>query len=139
MLLWWVYWYTWRIPPSDPRVSPLRGNLAGLPPILIQASEAEMLIDDARRYASRAQAAGSPVELQTWPHMVHVWQIFTPELPEAEEAFANIAEFIAAVEGVDSARQAPALHAVSDTVVAEPPAGGEGGSPDGTAAEDEHA
>jgi len=103
VLLWWFYWFTWRIPPSDPRVSPLRGNLQDLPPILIQASEAEMLIDDARRYASKAQAAGSPVELQTWPHMVHVWQIFTPELPEAEEAFANIGEFVAAVEGVDSA------------------------------------
>jgi hypothetical protein len=61
-----------------------------------------MLVDDARRYASKAQAAGSPVQLQTWPHMVHVWQIFTPQLPEAEAAFANIAEFIAAVEGTDA-------------------------------------
>lgn len=95
ILLLWLTWFNNRIFPSHPDVSPLRGNLAGLPPVLIQASEQEMLLDDARRYVARAQAAGSPVELQTWPHMVHVWQMFTPDLPEAEEAYANIAEFLA--------------------------------------------
>jgi epsilon-lactone hydrolase len=98
ILLWWFYWISWRIPPKDPRVSPLRGNLRDLPPVLIQASRAEMLLDDARRYAARAQASGSPVTLQTWPHMVHVWQLFTPELPEAEEAYAAMADFVATVE-----------------------------------------
>lgn len=107
-LLWWFYWLTWRMPPSDPRVSPLRGNLERLPPILILASEAEMLIDDARRYAAKAQAAGSPVQLQTWPHMVHVWPLFTPELPEAEEAYANIAEFISALEESGTGELTPA-------------------------------
>ena len=78
--------------------SPLRGDLSNLPPLLVQASEAEMLFDDARRYVSKAQAAGSPVELQSWPHMVHVWQIFVPELTEANDAFDNIAEFFDTVE-----------------------------------------
>ncbi|MEH6589486.1 MAG: alpha/beta hydrolase [Halioglobus sp.] len=99
ILLWWGSWLTARIRPADPRVSPVRGNLAGLPPVLVQASEAEMLFDDARRYVAKAQAAGSPVELQSWPHMVHVWQIFTPELPEANDAYDNIGEFLATVEG----------------------------------------
>lgn len=107
-LLWWFYWFSWRIPPSDPRVSPLRGNLEGLPPVLILASEAEMLIDDARRYVAKAQAAGSPVQLQVWPHMVHVWPMFTPELPEAEEAFANIAEFVAALDAPGQGQAVPA-------------------------------
>ncbi|KGE04274.1 alpha/beta hydrolase [Pseudohaliea rubra] len=97
-LLWWLYWFNWRIPPKDPRVSPLRGSLRDLPPVLIQASRAEMLLDDARRYAAKAQASGSPVTLQTWPHVVHVWQLFTPELPEAEAAYAAMAEFVASVE-----------------------------------------
>lgn len=101
-LLWWFYWFSWRIPPGDARVSPLRGNLEKLPPVLILASEAEMLIDDARRYAAKAQAAGSPVQLQTWPHMVHVWPMFTPELPEAEAAYATIAEFVAALDSPDN-------------------------------------
>lgn len=98
-LLLWYGWFSNRMMPSDPRVSPLRGSLADLPPILIQASDCEMLLDDARRYAAKAQAAESPVLLQTWPDMVHVWQMFTPELPEAEEAFENIAEFLLSVEG----------------------------------------
>lgn len=95
-----LLWYSWistRIMPADPRISPVRGSLAGLPPILIQASDSEMLLDDSRRYAAKAQAAGSPVLLQTWPDMVHVWQIFPTRLPEAEEAYGNIAEFLDSV------------------------------------------
>jgi acetyl esterase/lipase len=55
--------------------------------LLVQASEAEMLVDDSRRYVNKAVAAGSPVTLQTWNHMVHVWQIYHPELLEGREAF----------------------------------------------------
>lgn len=57
-----------------------------------------MLLDNARRYAARAGAAGSPVALHTWPGMVHVWQIFVPLLPEAEEAFDDIRDFLSDVE-----------------------------------------
>lgn len=95
-LLLWGTWWLHRQRPCDPQMSPLHGCLAALPPVLIQVSEQEMLLDDARRYTARAQAAGSPVELQSWPQLVHVWQIFTPELPEAEEAWLNVAEFLAA-------------------------------------------
>jgi acetyl esterase/lipase len=93
-LLLWFGWMQTRIRPRDPLVSPLRGNLAGLPPVLLQASEVEMLFDDSQRYVNRAQAAGSPVRLQRWNHMVHVWQIFNPELPEAREALAEIGKFL---------------------------------------------
>ena len=106
VLVWWFTWISSRIRPSDPIGSPLRGDLSGLPPVLVQASEAEMLFDDARRYVAKAQAAGSPVELQHWPFMVHVWQIFVPQLPEAEEAFHNIAEFLHSVEGSSVAEEA---------------------------------
>jgi len=92
---WWIA-LVHRIRPSDPIASPLLGDLAGLPPILVQASEAEMLLDDARRYVYKANAAGSPVKLQTWPDMVHVWQIFYPELPQAGEAWAEIESFLRA-------------------------------------------
>ena len=106
IILWWMNWLSNRIPPSDPRVSPLRGDLSGLPPVLVHVSEAEMLLDDARRYVAKAQAAGSPVELQSWPHMVHVWHIFSPELPEAEHAFDNIGEFLQSVEQGGGQREA---------------------------------
>ena len=94
-LLLWAAWLQTRINPRDPRVSPVYGDLSGLPPVLVHASEAEMLRDDARRYVNRAAAAGSPVALQTWNHMVHVWQIFHPDLPEGREAFAEIRRFFA--------------------------------------------
>jgi epsilon-lactone hydrolase len=94
MLLWGA-WLQTRINPSDPVVSPVRGDLSRLPPVLVQASEVEMLRDDARRYANKARAAGSPVRLQTWNHMVHVWQIFNPELTEACDALAEVGRFLA--------------------------------------------
>lgn len=93
---WWVVW-TYRVRPCDPSVSPLFGNLADLPPTLVQASEDEMLLDDARRYVTRARAAGSPVRLQTWSGMVHVWHIFYPELPQAGEAWDEIGSFLQTV------------------------------------------
>jgi acetyl esterase/lipase len=86
-------WLSNRINPSDPLVSPLFGDLSRLPPTLIHASETEMLVDDARRYANKARAAGSDVTLQTWHGMVHVWQIFVATLPEAQQAFEQIGAF----------------------------------------------
>lgn len=94
-LLLWLGWWRARRRPSDPVLSPVYGNLAGLPPVLVQASEAEMLRDDARRYVNRAAAAGAPVRLQTWEHMVHVWQIFHPDLAEGRAALEEIRKFLA--------------------------------------------
>lgn len=88
-------WLNGRIRPDDPLVSPIYGDLAGLPPLLIHASEVEMLLDDSRRYANKAIAAGSPVRLQTWNHVVHVWHLFDPSLSEARQAFEEIRTFLA--------------------------------------------
>ncbi len=87
-------WIMHRMTPHHPLVSPVFGDLSGLPPILVQASEAEMMLGDARRYANKARVAGSPVELETWPDLVHVWHLFEPILPEAEEAFERIGQFV---------------------------------------------
>lgn len=95
-LLLWGAWLQTRVRPCDPVVSPVFGNLTGLPPLLVHASEAEMLLDDSRRYVNKAIAAGSPVTLQTWERMVHVWQIFYPELPEGREAMEEIGKFLQA-------------------------------------------
>jgi acetyl esterase/lipase len=94
-VLLWLGYFQARINPRDPTISPMRGDLANLPPVLVQASEAEMLFDDSRRYVNRARAAGSPVRLQSWAHVVHAWQIFNPELPEARDALAEIGRFLA--------------------------------------------
>lgn len=94
----WLGWVRDRIRPNHPVVSPIFGDLSRLPPLLIHASEVEMLHDDSVRYANKAHAAGSPVTLQTWDHMVHVWQIFDPQLTEARDSFAEIARFLAAAQ-----------------------------------------
>lgn len=97
-VLWWLSFFGMRLSPASPKVSPLRGNLTNLPPTLIHASESEMLLDNARRYTNKAQDSGSPVELETWPGMVHVWHMFPDLLPEAEEAFDHIGQFLARIE-----------------------------------------
>ncbi len=90
----WLSVYKTRMLPKNPLVSSLHGDLSGLPPVLIHASASEVLLDDARRFANKALAAGSPVTLQTWANMPHVWHIFNPELPQAEQAFTEIALFL---------------------------------------------
>ena len=60
-VLLWIGWFRNRINPRDPTISPVYGDLSNLPPVLVQASEVEMLLDDSRRYVNRARAAGSPV------------------------------------------------------------------------------
>ncbi|MEM8662190.1 MAG: alpha/beta hydrolase [Pseudomonadota bacterium] len=94
-LLWWFSWWQNRMSPKDPRVSPVQGSLADLPPTLVQASEAEVLLGDGVRYVNKAVAEGSVARLQSWPHMVHVWQIFYPDLQEADEAWQEVGKFIA--------------------------------------------
>jgi len=79
--------------PKDPVVSPLHGDLSGLPPILVQVSDSEILLDDGRRYANKAVASGTNAVLQRWKNVPHVWQIFYPDLPEALEAFGEIDAF----------------------------------------------
>ena len=92
---WWVLW-TYKVRPADPLVSPLLGDLSALPPVLVQASSAEMLLDDARRYVYKARSAGSNASLQCWDDMLHIWQIFYPQLPQAVEAWDEIAKFLQA-------------------------------------------
>ena len=76
-------------PLTDPGVSPLYGDWAGLPPLLFQASAAEMLLCDSVRAAERARAAGVAVTEQIWPGLPHVFQLFR-RLREAREALDGI-------------------------------------------------
>ena len=89
-----MIWGLNRMAPPNPLVSPVFGDLSGLPPVLVQASETEMMLGDARRYVNKARAAGSHAELETWPDMLHVWHLFEPILPEAGEAFERIGQFV---------------------------------------------
>lgn len=80
--------------PTDPYVSPLYGDFAGLPPLLIHASHDEVLRDDALRVIERARAANVDVEARLWPRVPHVWQFFSAVLPEAAESLRDTVRFI---------------------------------------------
>lgn len=82
--------------PHAPLASPIAADLEGLCPLLIQVGADEVLLDDAVTLAERARSAGIDVELEVWPEMIHVWQMFGGLLPEADQAVARIAAFMAA-------------------------------------------
>jgi acetyl esterase/lipase len=78
---------------TAPAASPVHADLAGLPPMLLQAGTAEVLLDDSRRFAARARQAGVDVTLDVWDDMVHIWQVFFM-LPEAVEAVEQIGAWL---------------------------------------------
>ena len=78
--------------PRNPLASPVFGTYTGIPPLLIQVGEHEMLRDDSVRVAAKARSDGVEVKLEVWPGMVHVFQV--RELPESYEAVEHIAQFM---------------------------------------------
>jgi len=81
-----------------PYASPLYGDTAGLPPVMIQVGSDEILRDDAVRMAEKLRAGNPRSRLEVWPRMPHVWQLFVPLLPEASGAMAQIRTFISDVQ-----------------------------------------
>ncbi len=82
--------------PTAPLASPLFADLAGLPPLLIQVGDDEVLLDDATELEARAKAAGVDATLEVWSEMIHVWQWFAQRLPEGREAIDRIGAYIKA-------------------------------------------
>jgi monoterpene epsilon-lactone hydrolase len=80
--------------PRHPYASPLYGNASGLPPTLIQVGSDEMLRDDSVRMAEKLKAAGCEVEIEVWPRLPHVWQLYARILPEARQAIEHIGVFL---------------------------------------------
>lgn len=78
--------------PSDPRASPLFGDLSGLPPILLQVGDRETVLDDSKVFAEKARAAGVSVELEVYDGMIHVFQQFFRQLPQATEAIDSMGQ-----------------------------------------------
>ncbi len=78
----------------DPLVSPLFADLSGLPPLLIQAGERELLLSDAVRLADAARAAGVQVGLEVWKDMGHDWHVGAGYFPEAQRAIERVGAFL---------------------------------------------
>ena len=80
--------------PSDPYMSPIFGDLHGLPPILIQSGSREILLSDSLRLASRAAVADVQVTLDVVPGVPHVFQAYAGMLDEGEAALRRAADFL---------------------------------------------
>jgi acetyl esterase/lipase len=81
-------------PLDDPVISPLRADLSGLPPLLIQTATGDHVLDESRRLAERATAQGVDARIEVFPAETHVFHVFWPFLPEAADALQQAGEFI---------------------------------------------
>jgi acetyl esterase/lipase len=78
--------------PRDPFVSPLYAGLVGLPPLYIQASSDETLLDDSRLFADRARQAGVDVRVDLFPGQQHTFQMAVGRSKDAAEAMRRLAD-----------------------------------------------
>ncbi len=86
--------YAGEHPREDPGLSPLLGELAGLPPLQILVGGAEVMLDDSTRLAERARAAGVEVDLVVEPGMVHGYPAFPKLFTEARRAQSQFTAFL---------------------------------------------
>ena len=87
------------LPGQDPAlglISPVFGDLSGLPPLIIQAGSHEVLLDDAVRLARQAATADVEVTLDVTPRVPHVFQAYSPMLDEAAAALDRAGQSLSA-------------------------------------------
>lgn len=80
--------------PKNLYISPLYGDLKGLPPMLLMVGTDEILFDDTIRLYQKARLCGVPANLIVGDHMTHSWPIFIGTFPEAKKAVEEIGEYI---------------------------------------------
>ena len=80
--------------PRNPLVSPVYADLKGLPPLLMHAGGAEILLDDARRLADASRAAGVAVTYEVYDEMPHEWQALAQFVPEGPRSIEAIGRFV---------------------------------------------
>jgi monoterpene epsilon-lactone hydrolase len=85
---------------TDPRASPARADLRGLPPLLVQVGGAEMILDQVMAFAARARAAGVDARLRVWEDCFHDWPLFAAVLGDGRRAVEEIGSFVREIRGV---------------------------------------
>ena len=83
--------------PADWRVSPLYGDLSGLPPMRIFQGDADIVGPDVIEFARKAAQAGVDVRLRVEPDGFHVYVLGVPVIPEAVAALDHSARFISGI------------------------------------------
>ncbi|MDJ0869977.1 MAG: alpha/beta hydrolase [Myxococcota bacterium] len=81
-------------PARDPRVAVADAKLDGLPPLLVQAGGAEILLDQIQLFATRALDAGVDVTFEVHGEMFHDFQLMAMMLPEGAAAVGEITAFL---------------------------------------------
>jgi acetyl esterase/lipase len=76
-----------------PAVSPIYQDVKDYPPMLIQAGDAEVVMDDSIRFYQMGMDCGNHVELELYQDMFHVFQTF-PFLPQSRLAFRRVGKFV---------------------------------------------
>jgi len=79
---------------KSPYLSPIFADFTGAPPVLMQASENEMLIDDSRAMLKVLTDQGVDARLSVFGNGFHVFQILRGFVPEANLAIAELVDFI---------------------------------------------
>jgi epsilon-lactone hydrolase len=82
---------------ADPKhrlASPLHAPLTGLPPVRVHVGDDEVLLDDSRRYAQRAVAAGVDARVDVWLGMPHGFYGSIGTLKAAAQALNAIGTFL---------------------------------------------
>lgn len=80
--------------PKNPLISPLFGDLTGLPPIRLYAGGHEQMLSDSTRFAEKAKAAGVDITCTIGEGLFHCYPACAPLFPEATAALKEICEFI---------------------------------------------
>jgi len=71
---------------TNPLISPVFGDLSGLPPLLIQVGSQEILLNDAERLAEAASRHDVETCLEVYNSLWHVFQVHSGQLDRATEA-----------------------------------------------------
>lgn len=86
--------YVGKYKANNPFISPLFGDLSGLPPIFINSGEDDELFDDGEKFYLKAKAAGVDITFRAGEGMVHCYPLLAPMFPEATEAMNEICYFV---------------------------------------------
>ncbi|MDP4266581.1 MAG: alpha/beta hydrolase [Bacteroidota bacterium] len=93
---WTVFskYYVGNNPATIPLISPLFGDLKGLPPIFINSGVDDELFEDGEKFFYKAKEAGVDISFRKGIGMIHCYPLLAPMFKEATEAMDEIVDFI---------------------------------------------
>lgn len=80
--------------PTSPMISPLYGELGGLPPTLIHAADYDVFLSDSYRFMELMAAGGGEIKMKVWRKMWHIFHMQAPLVPESSKALDELCSYI---------------------------------------------